>query len=126
MDKADITINLDANCSICGAKGATQAGICLECVTKRITKGGIMAVIEARVQTSKLEAKVKLVEEKEEGRVIDRHLITEVKLEYEGTPAQLDKVLYALRSGQQIDVIFGSPQFSLDESQEEKEPAFAG
>ena len=74
-----------------------------------------MSKVEANVQIEKLEAKVKLVEEKQEGEVIDRHLITEVKVEYEGTPAQLDKVLYALKSGHRVDVTFATPQFGLDE-----------
>ena len=74
-----------------------------------------MTKINTTVQIEKLEAKVKLVEEKQEGEVIDRHLITEVKVEYEGTPAQLDKVLYALKSGHWVDVTFATPQFELDE-----------
>lgn len=130
MAKADIRIDLDARCSRCGAKGAAQNGLCLKCsgddIVNKLSKEGIMAEIKAKVQTSKLEAKVKIVEERAEGEVVDRHLITEVKIEYEGTPALLDKVLYALRSGQQVDVTFGSPQYSLDEPEETKEPALVG
>jgi len=82
-----------------------------------------MAKVEAKVQIEKMEAKVKLVEEKQEGEVIDRHLITEVKVEYEGTPAELDKVLYNLRAGHAVDVTFSSPQLSLGIEEEEKEAA---
>jgi len=85
-----------------------------------------MAKVEAKVQTTKLEARVKLVEERVEGEVVDRHLMTEVKIEYEGTPARLDKVLYALKAGHDVDVTFGSPQYSLDEPEEAKEPATVG
>jgi hypothetical protein len=85
-----------------------------------------MSEVAAKVQIDKMEAKVKIVEEKEEGAVVDRHLITEVKLEYEGTPALLDKVLYTLRAGHTVDVTFGSPQLSLGLDEETKEPATAG
>ena len=88
-----------------------------------------MPKINTTVHIEKLEAKVKLVEEKMEGEVVDRHLMTEVKVEYEGTPAQLDKVLYALKSGHQVDVTFATPQLGLDEALEEKEakdPALVG
>jgi len=82
-----------------------------------------MSEIYATVQIEKLEAKVKIVEEKEEGVVIDRHLITEAKIEYEGTPAQLDKVLYALKAGHRVNVTLATPQFGLDEATvEQKEP----
>lgn len=45
-----------------------------------------MPEIRADFRIDKLEAKVKLVEEKEDGMVVERHLITEVKVQYEGTP----------------------------------------
>ena len=83
-----------------------------------------MAEINTTVQIEKLEAKVKLVEEKEEGIVIDRHLITEVKVEFEGTPAQLDKVLYALKSGHRVDATFFTAQLGLEETPA-KEPETA-
>lgn len=85
-----------------------------------------MSELNVKLRVDKLEAKVKMVEEKQDGQVIDRHLITEVKLEYEGTPAKLDEVLYTLRGGHQVDVTLGSPQLSLDASEESKEPAIAG
>jgi len=128
--KADIRIDLDTKCSRCGAKGAAQNGLCLKCpgddIVNKLSKEGIMAKVEAKVQTTKLEARVKLVEERVEGEVVDRHLMTEVKIEYEGTPAELDKVLYTLRAGHAVDVTFGSPQYSLDEPEEAKEPVTVG
>lgn len=84
-----------------------------------------MSEVKVKVQINKLEAKVKIVDEKEEGAVIDRHLITEVKLEYEGTPAKLEEVLYTLRGGHSVDVTFASPQYSLPVSEPEKEKATA-
>lgn len=84
-----------------------------------------MSEVVAKVQIDKMEAKVKIVEEKAEGAVIDRHLITEVKFEYEGTPAKLDEILYTLRGGHAVDVRFGSPQQSLGLGEEAKEPAGA-
>lgn len=74
-----------------------------------------MAEINTTVQIEKLEAKVKIVEEKQEGEVIDRHIMTEVKVEYEGTPAELDKVLYALKAGHRVNMTLATPQFGLDE-----------
>ena len=82
-----------------------------------------MAEVKTTVHVDKLEAKVKMVEEKQDGEVIDRHLITEVKIEYEGTPAKLDDVLYTLRAGHTVDVTFASPQYSLPTPEPEKEPA---
>jgi hypothetical protein len=73
-----------------------------------------MSEVKVKVQIERLEAKVKIVDEKGDGGVVvDRHLITEVKLEYEGTPAKLEEVLYTLRAGHVIDVTFASPQLSL-------------
>lgn len=37
---ANVTIQMDARCSQCGRKGAVAAsGLCLRCITKRITGG---------------------------------------------------------------------------------------
>ena len=72
-----------------------------------------MSEVVAKVQIDKLEAKVKIVEEKEKGEVIDRQLVTSVTLEYQGTPAKLDDILYTLRAGHAVDVTFASPQLSL-------------
>jgi len=80
--------------------------------------------IKAKVTVDKLEAKVKLVEEKEEGVVVDRQLVTEAKIQYEGTPATLDRILYALKAGHQVDVTFTTPQQELD--LDEREPVHAG
>ena len=85
-----------------------------------------MAEIKAKVAVDKLEAKVKLVEEKEDGMVTDRHLITQATIQYEGTPAKLEKVLWALQAGHTVDVVFSTPQLGLDIPEEEKEPALAG
>lgn len=43
MAKTEININLDAKCSQCGAKGATDSGLCMGCIGKKITEGGKMA-----------------------------------------------------------------------------------
>jgi hypothetical protein len=73
-----------------------------------------MSEVEVKVQIDRLEAKVKIVDEKDDGGVVvDRHLITEIKLEYEGTPAKLEELLYTLRAGHAVDVTFASPQLSL-------------
>jgi len=85
-----------------------------------------MAEIKAEVRVDKLEAKVKLVEEKEEGVVIDRRLVTEVKIQYEGTPAMLEKILWTLQAGHTVKATFTTPQQGLDLPEEVKEPAEAG
>jgi len=85
-----------------------------------------MSEIKAKVVVDKLEAKVKLVEDKEDGMVTDRHLITQVTIQYEGTPAKLEKVLWALQAGHTVDVTFFTPQLGLDIPEEEKELAMAG
>jgi len=84
-----------------------------------------MSEVAAKIQIDKMEAKVKIVEEKADGQVIDRHLITEVKFEYAGTPAKLDDILYTLRGGHAVDVTFSSPQQSLGLGEEAKEPVGA-
>jgi len=129
--KAEISINLDTKCSRCGAKGAAQNGLCLKCagddIVNKLKREVSMAEVNVKVQTEKMEVKSKIVEEKGEGGVVvDRHIITEVKVEYEGTPGKLDDILYTLRSGHDVDVTFSSPQLSLglDESErKKKEPA---
>lgn len=86
-----------------------------------------MAEINTKVTIDKLEIKSKIVEEKLEGEVVDRHIMTEVKVEYEGTAGQLDKVLYAMKSGHLVQVTFASPQFGLDlASEEKKDPVEVG
>jgi len=82
-----------------------------------------MAELNVKVQVEKLEAKVKIVEEKEKGEVVDRELVTTVTLEYSGTPARLDDVLHTLRGGHAVDVTFSSPQLSLGIKEEKKELA---
>jgi len=83
------------------------------------------AEVKVKVQTTKLEVKGKIVEDKEKGEVIDRDIITSVTLEYTGTPGKLDNVLHTLRAGHAVDVTFSSPQLSLDLPEESKEPAGA-
>lgn len=83
-----------------------------------------MAKLEVKVKTNKMELKSKIVEEKGEGGVVvDRDIVTEVKVEYIGVPGKLDGVLHTLRAGHEVNVTFGSPQLTLDEVREEKEPA---
>ena len=127
MAKAEIRIDIDAKCSRCGTKGAAQNGLCLQCtgndIVSKLAKEGTMADTRATVKTNKLEATVKMVEEKVEGAVVDRHLITSVTIEYEGTPARLDTVLHALRAGHEVDVTFGSAQLSLDMTDKAEELA---
>lgn len=40
MGTPTITINMDAPCTECGKGGATQSGLCLECIGKQIPKAG--------------------------------------------------------------------------------------
>jgi len=123
---AEIKIDLDARCSRCGAKGAAQNGLCLTCAGDDIVnkiKEERMAKVEVKVQTTKLEVKGKIVEDKEKGEVIDRDIVTSVTLEYIGVPGKLDDVLHTLRAGHAVDVTFSSPQLSLGmETKEEKVP----
>lgn len=87
-----------------------------------------MAEVKAKVQTQKIETKSKIVEEKGEGgMVVDRDIVTEVKIEYVGVPGKLDDVMHTLRAGHQVDVTFTSPQQSLglEENKEIKESATA-
>ena len=82
-----------------------------------------MPEIKVELPIEKLSAKVKMVEIKEEGEVVERKLITEATIQYEGTPAKLDKILWLLQAGRDVDVTFSSKQLSL--GIEEKEPALA-
>jgi len=83
-----------------------------------------MAKLEVKVKTNKVETKSKIVETKGEGgAVIDRDIVTEVKVEYIGVPGKLDDVMHTLRAGHEVNVAFSSPQQSLDLGEEAKEPA---
>ena len=83
-----------------------------------------MAKLEVKVKTNKVETKSKIVEEKGEGGVVvDRDIVTEVKVEYVGVPGKLDDVMYTLRAGHEVNVTFSSPQQTLDLAEEAKEPA---
>jgi len=130
MSIPEISINLDTKCTQCGAKGAAQNGLCLKCITKKITKEGIMSERKiVKLPVDKLSAKVKMIEIKEEGAVVERRLITEATIQYEGTPAKLDYILWLLQGGQSVEVTFSSPQFSMEIKEareiESKEPAMA-
>ena len=85
-----------------------------------------MPEIKAKVNIDKLEAKVKLVEEKEDNMVVDRQLVTEAKIQYGGTPAKLEEILWALKAGHTITATFTCPQIGMDMPEEEQEPALAG
>lgn len=76
-------------------------------------------------EIQKLELKAKIVEEKEEGEIVDRRVVTAVKFEYDGTPLMLNQVLLALANGHRVSAAFHSPQsiMSMNENTEEKEPA---
>jgi hypothetical protein len=68
---------------------------------------------EIKVKTpgiDKLELKAKVMEEKENGQVVDRHVVTSVKFEYEGTPLLMNQVLMAIASEHEVNVTFSSPQ----------------
>jgi len=81
-----------------------------------------MAKVEVKVKTNKLETKTKIVEEKADGEVIDRDIVTSVTIEYVGVPGKMDDVLHTLRAGHEVDVTFSSPQQKLP-LEETKEPA---
>ena len=84
-----------------------------------------MAEIKVNVVVDKIKATVEMVEEKEDGMVTDRHLVTKATIQYEGTPAKLEKVLWALQAGHTVNITFTTPQLGLDIPEEEKEPALA-
>ena len=39
MANVKINVNLDAKCSRCGKGGATQSGLCMECIAKGVRNG---------------------------------------------------------------------------------------
>ena len=83
--------------------------------------------INVKVTLENLKATVKMTEEKDKnGDVVDRRLVTQATIEYEGTPAKLDKVLWALQAGQNVEVTFTCPQSAFDILAQGKEPALAG
>lgn len=82
-----------------------------------------MSENKAEVTVESLEAKVKIVEEKEDGVVVDRHLVTEVKLQYEGTPALLEEILYTLKAGHTVKARFSAAQLPLATVKEPAEVA---
>ena len=52
-----------------------------------------------------LEIKTKIVEEKAEGVVVRKRLITNIKLDAETTPGKFDPVLKALKAGYRVNFV---------------------
>ena len=75
-----------------------------------------------------VETKSKIVENRADGMVTDRRLVTAIKFEAECRPDAMSKILWALKSGQKVSAIFVTPQLELgiEETEKEKEPARAG
>ena len=70
-----------------------------------------MSEIKAKIVVDKLEAKVKMVEEKEDGMVMDRHLINRSKDSVRRhTGPRLERILWALQAGHTVSVTFDTPQ----------------
>ncbi len=62
-----------------------------------------------------LEVRTKVVEEKEDGNVVDHHLMTTIKFDIEDMePNSLSLVLWAMKAGKAISVTFHNPQAVLD------------
>lgn len=74
-----------------------------------------------------LETRAKIVDDKADGTVVDRHLITAIKFEAECRPDVMAKILWALKSGQQVSATFTTPQLDLGIGEEkvEEEPVEA-
>lgn len=68
----------------------------------------------------KMEVKAKIVEDREEGQVVDKRVVTAVKFEFDGTPMMLNQVLLALANDHEVAVCFQSPQSIM--SLEERKP----
>jgi hypothetical protein len=60
-----------------------------------------------------LTVKAKLVEERENGEVIDTHVVTTVSFEVECCPGKFDHLLAAVASGHRVDANFSSPQLAF-------------
>jgi len=112
MAKADITINLDAKCSQCGAKGTTDNGLCLNCITERIVQGGSMKVkVEIRnIENLKTSTGIK----EEKGTACVLRLITKVQFEAEIDPHELADVHRLLAAGHSVSMVMGSRQGVLE------------
>jgi len=46
MGQAEIRIDLDAKCKRCGKSGATQNGLCLDCINKAIKQGELDHILK--------------------------------------------------------------------------------
>jgi hypothetical protein len=64
-----------------------------------------------------LSVKAKLVEERENGEVIDTHVVTTVSFEVECCPGKFDNLLSAVASGHRVDANFKSPQLAFANSE---------
>ena len=62
----------------------------------------------------KLEVKAKIVEEKQDGDVIDTYPVTTVRFEVRGTPGQFDEMLSAMAAGHAVNAGFNSPQLGFE------------
>ena len=102
MDKkADITIDLDARCIECGAKGAAQNGLCLPCITKKIKKGGTMGI---SIELSLIE---ELVLKAKGGKVI-------IQFETRISPGDFARLMNLQKKGNMMSAVIESPQAQLD------------
>jgi hypothetical protein len=112
---ADITINLDEECSQCGAKGVAQNGLCLDCITKRITKGGLMEVKVLIKDIEKLKTATEVkVETDKDGEIVDRRVVTKIQFEAEVHPQELSNVHRLMAGEAPVHCIIGSPQAVME------------
>jgi hypothetical protein len=65
--------------------------------------------IETKLKVTKLQAAVKVVEDDS-----GRRLVTDVKFDYEGTPARLDDIFQAMKNGHPVDIVISSPQTKME------------
>ena len=114
-----ITIDQNKSCAKCGAKGATQNGLCLTCISKKIKeqrKGGIMSVKEQQhlfgdqdfvintLETEKsvlqeeIKATLKSIETKEEK-------LEELKLRIENISSSIESIRKAAKTEKKKEVL---------------------
>ena len=62
---------------------------------------------------TKVTVKAKLVEDHEEGQVVETHIITTVSFEVECCPGMFDNILTAVAAGHRVDASFKSPQLAM-------------
>jgi len=102
MPKADIVVDLDRACSQCGTKGATQSGLCTECIAERIIKGGDMPGI--RIELKRIEG-INL--RPKNGKII-------VSLETYLSPGDIGRLFNLVGQGVPVSAIIESPQARMD------------